>query len=1133
MVLAMTQSTPRDRRNYRVGIDVGTNSVGLAAIEFGEMGRPISILSAISHIHDAGVLEDKTATTRLAASGIARRMRRLRRRRVKRLSLLDKKLADWGWDPIPDNGDPYLPWRIRARLASEPIADETERNSALATAVRHMARHRGWRNPYVRVSSLHSPTTPSKFLAGEPATGTHGAVLGFKQRVEERIDRVFPGEVSVAELAVAAIDHDNKVALRHGKTERRRVEREFSYLGGKLLQSDNANELHMYAKTQGLPDDQLRELIDLVFAAESPRGSWVGKVGLDPLDKQPRAPKASDAFQRFRIASVLANVKVAEEGALQPLPRDELIKCYEYLVNRKPGDQPTWGDLAEVIGRTRRAMSGVASMNLDGQERLPLRPPVHNTDHVIRGPKLKKLGALRDYWISADGAHRDALVGLLVDGAKDLTTPAGVAAWDLLETFSDEALAELDAIDLTAGRAAYSLHSLTRLTEHILATGDDLHEARKAVFGVGDDWIPPAEPIGAPIGNPAVDRVLKIVARFLLAAEAEWGTPERVMIEHVRNAFMSESAVRTADRDNQRRFKAKLEQRESVGTSVRAEGRVRDSDVRRFEAVQRQNCQCLYCGGTINYDTAEMDHIVPRRGPGSTNTRNNLVAVCVECNRSKSSIPFAVWAERSPKPGVSVQEAVARTKFWQRDNGISSKTWSVFLKEVRDRLERTENDPEIDARSMESVAWMANELRDRIAAHFKGANSSAGTKKVFVYRGALTADARRVAGIEDRIPWIGGGGKTRLDRRHHAVDAAVQTLLDESVARTLAERISLRDAERYRRDGIETWKTHSGCASEDQSRFAEWRTAMADLADLLIRSFNEDRVVVTENLRLRLGSGRVHEDTINQLTRHSVGDAFTRGEIDAASTPQLWTALTRDPDFDEQNGLPANSLRKLRLRDTWLDATDAIEFFDKPRAALAVRGGWAALGDSIHHARIYRWEEKGKVKYGMLRVFSVDLFKHRHEDLFSVEPIPSWISMRTAHPSIGRADLAAKEYVGWLVPGDELLVNMGTGLLSGHVANASEVLGLGTHQRWKVTGFMSNTKISVVPVFCASEGLPRLFERFPETLEHKDSLTYVFNRWVTACDPLFSKGRPVVIRRDALGRPRLESKAGLPVCWQA
>lgn len=1119
----------RDPRRYRVGIDVGTHSVGLAAIEYNEAGVPLEILSAISHIHDSGVLEAKTATTRLAAAGVARRVRRMRRRRVKRLIALDHRLTEWGWTPLPENGDPYLPWRARKRLATERLGDEDELHAHLATALRHMARHRGWRNPYVRVASLYDVALPSTFLAGDPGTDKRDPVAGFKQRVERAVGHAFPDDVTVAELAVAAIDHDNRVPLRMGRSEKSRVEREFSFIGGKLMQSDNANELHAYARMQGLGEARLRELVDLVFAAESPRGSWVGKIGKDPLDNRPRASKATDAFQRFRIVSTLANVRVKEGDSERRLDRAELVRAYEYILNLKTDEQPTWGDIGEVIGKTRRAMSGTASMNAEGDERVPARPPVFVTDQSMR--RLKKLGALRDFWVDSDGEHRDALIGLIVDGAKDDSSRAGVAAWEVLDGLTEEELAELDKLDLPAGRAAYSVESLHKLTQHILATGDDLHAARKAVFDVGDDWVPPAEPIGAPVGNPAVDRVLKIIARFLQAAEAEWGEPERITIEHVRNAFMSESTVREIDKDNQRRFKAKLEQRESVGKSVNSEGRVRDSDVRRFETVQRQKSQCLYCGDGITYDNAEMDHIVPRKGPGSTNTRNNLVAVCVDCNRSKSSLPFAVWAERSSKPGVSVEDAVGRTKHWLKDSGLTSKRWAVFLKEVRDRLERTEDDPEIDARSMESVAWMANELRDRIAAHFKGTNSSSGTKSVFVYRGVLTADARRVAGVEGLIPWIGGGGKTRLDRRHHAVDAAVQTLLDESVARTLTERISLRDAERYRRDGVETWKEYDGASTRARERFVEWKQNMGRLTELLVRWFDEDRIVVMENLRLRLGNGRVHEDTIKPMERRRVGEAFSRAEIDAASTPQLWIALTRDPDFDEKDGLPTNPSRRLRVQGTWFDANDEIEFFDKPRAALAVRGGWAALGDSIHHARIYRWEDKGKTKYGMLRVFAADLLKHRGEDLFAVPPHPSWISMRTSHPSIGRVDLSECDYLGWLVSGDELLLKMDS-LLTGHVANASEALGMGARQRWRVSGFMSETQVSMVPLLTAAEGLAKFLEIDEKARSHTASLKYVFDRWVTAVDPLFSKGQPVVVRRDALGRPRLDSKARLPSCWQ-
>ena len=833
------------------------------------------------------------------------------------------------------------------------------------------------------------------------------------------------------------------------------------------------------------------------------------------MSRQTRAPKATDAFQRFRVISVLANVRIKVGAGQRSLTVGERRSAYEYLMACTPRTDPTWADVAKHLGLPRGALSGTASRDDDAQERMPLRPPVHSTNHAIEGAG-KKLTMLKEWWeIAADDA-RDALIKLLVDGEQDGDTAAGVAAWEFLNELNEEALSALDGLDLAAGRSAYSLPSLRALTQQMLNTTDDLHAARKSVFGIDDSWTPPAEPIGAPVGNPAVDRVTKIVARWLQAAESEWGAPTAITIEHVREAFLSESVVRERDREMRQRFDANERTRLMLKSGESDPTRVRNADVRRYQALVRQKGQCAYCGDTITLTTSEMDHVVPRKGVGSTNTRSNLLAACLPCNRSKGKIPFAVWADQSPRPGVSVAEAIARTKFWTKDPGASPRSWRVFLKEVQERLARTDEDPEIDARSMESVAWMANELRDRIAARFTNA-------KVSVYRGAVTAGAREAAGIAEKIPFLGGGGKTRLDRRHHAVDAAVVALLDESVARTLAERNNLREAQSYKPDPSNDWRDYRGNGPQARARFEIWRSRMDKLAALLATAFEEDRVVVMENLRLRLGDGKVHDDTIHQLSRRRVSDAFSRSEIDAASTPALWTALTRDPDYSAEEGLPANPNRQLRLHGTRLGPDDVIEFFDKPRAALAVRGGWAQLGDSIHHARIYRWEERGTVKYGMLRVFTADLLRHRDENLFTVEPKPSWISMRAAHPSIGRADLSEKEYVGWLVPGDELLVDN---------LDAPIVPAVGSVRRWRVRGFEDASRFNVSPVVLAEEGLERFLARVQldeeEIKQVKDVVCGKGRRAVTK----FFASKPVVIRRDALGRPRLRSDAGLPTCWQ-
>lgn len=156
--------------NYRVGIDVGSYSLGMAAIAIDDDGKPTEILSAISLIHDSGVDPDsaKSAATRLATSGIARRTRRLYRRKRKRLAKLDKFISSQGW-PLKEfekYEDPFYPWRVRAELATTAITDQQELGEKLSIALRHIARHRGWRNPYSKVTALYTVTEPSDaFLA--------------------------------------------------------------------------------------------------------------------------------------------------------------------------------------------------------------------------------------------------------------------------------------------------------------------------------------------------------------------------------------------------------------------------------------------------------------------------------------------------------------------------------------------------------------------------------------------------------------------------------------------------------------------------------------------------------------------------------------------------------------------------------------------------------------------------------------------------------------------------------------------------------------------------------------------------------------------------------------------------------
>lgn len=1088
--------------HLRVGIDVGTHSVGLATLRVDEQGTPIELLSALSHIHDSGVGKEgrEKHKTRKKVSGVARRAQRLLRSRRKRLQQLDEALLDLGF-PIPTPGefldpnepaDPYRVWRVRARLVEEQLPEEL-RAPAISMAVRHIARHRGWRNPYSKVESLLLPADESPFMKAlrERIMTKTGEVLD---------DGITPGQA----MTQVALTHAVKMRGPEG-------------ILGKLHQSDNANEIRKICARQGVSPDVCKQLLRAVFKADSPRGSAVSRVAPDPLPGQGsfrRAPKCDPEFQRFRIISIVANLRISEAtGKNRPLTVDERRQVVAFLMKDSQADL-TWVDVAEKLDVHRRDLRGTAVLTDDG-ERSAARPPIDATDRIMRQTKIS---SLKTWWEEADSERRGAMIRYLYEESADLECA------EIIAELPEEDQAKLDSLHLPAGRAAYSRESLTALSDHMLATTDDLHEARKQLFGVDDSWLPPVEAINAPVGNPSVDRTLKIVGRYLSAVESMWGTPEVIHVEHVRDGFTSERMADERDKANRSRYNDNQKAIEKIQHDYGKEGYISRGDIVRFHALKLQGSACLYCGTTIDYHTCQLDHIVPQAGPGSNNRRGNLVAVCERCNHSKSNTPFAVWAQKCGIPHVGVKEAISRVNGWvEHNHSTSSGDLARLKKEVIARLRRTQKDPEIDERSMESVAWMANELHHRIAAAYPETT-------VMVYRGSITAAARKAAGIESRINLIGEKGrKDRIDRRHHAVDASVVALMEPSVAKTLAERSSLRGEQRL--TGQEqTWKQYTGLTVGAQERFEMWRSRMLHLTELFNERLAEDKVYVTQNIRLRLSDGNAHTVNPSKLVSHRLGDGLTVQQIDRACTPALWCALTREKDFDEKNGLPAREDRAIRVHGHEIKSSDCIQVFSKrkktdsdrdegPFGAITVRGGFVEIGASIHHARIYRIEDK-KPSYAMLRVFTHDLLSKRHSDLFSVDIPPQSISMRCATTELRQAISEGRAtYLGWIIAGDELHIPVET--FTTHKIG-SFLKDYPDTTRWRICGYDSETMLILKPRVLSAEGLNNSSNIAKYVIKDKG--------WRIAINKL-AKVHPTVVRRDALGRPRYSSRSNLPVSW--
>lgn len=1224
------------RCRYRVGIDVGLYSVGLAAIEIDDSSdnpceaMPIDFLSIMSVIHDGAIdpSSQKSADSRKAVAGVARRTRRLFEQRRKRYQKLDSLLDEYGYPAAQASEmvsnmrgeDPYLPWRARISLVGGYIESEVKRKLSLAIALRHIARHRGWRNPYANVSALYelAPTASSFYMElfekqqrwlfengkglypGITASAADGGSV-----MLEGVPRWDSGEAgnerpTVAQLLEPLLAPNRECRFRK-EAPKDLHDQQFVHVG-KLHQSDNCYELLRIFEIQQVPEEEQMAFIDAIFHQINPKevgaaANLVAKDDLQPTKR--RAPKASLAFQRYRILTTLANLRIKQVGkSSRPLTDDERLCLYEYLTSQeasRQGPSLTWHDVADMLSIDRCDLVGVGGQTADGSPISAKQPPYLSTECAILSAEgiEKQLKPLKEWWLHADSLSKEFLIEYIGN--------AGVASFGLgeeeqrardrvetlladLGALDEDALVSLEKVRLAPGRAAYSVSTLERLNNIMLNKGLDLFEARRAEFGVEKDWQPKPEPLGTPTGNPAVDRTIKIVARWLKACEREWGKPETVFIEHVRDGFKSEKQKRDEQYDMNKRYKANDAVRDQIlaslgerpGSGVTGRDAIRHAEIRRWQAIQRQNGCCLYCGAGIDFVNCQMDHIVPRKGVGSSNDLSNLVAVCSDCNKSKNNSLFFSWA--GPE---RLKETVERVSFWNRDSYFSSdKQFKSFKKDVLSRLRQKEEDDPIDARSIESVAWMARELREQITGHFGygGVVSQAaeGTdsfvlQRVQVFKGWITSEARKASGLEKNLPWLGSRSeKTRLDRRHHAVDAAVIALMRPGVAKTLVERDAIRREARdmgyrFRKGEAGDWGAYQGASQKESELYRLWRDVqMQRLRDILITSMENDRIVVTSPLRLRVGIGRAHQDTVCPMLRKKVGDAHSAAAIDKVESPALWTALTRQEDYSEEEGLPARSDRLVRVHARLLRATDEIGFMAsdenelnqvKDAVCAPVRNGYAKIGDSIHHARLYRvpkMNRKGAQtgwQYASLRVFQVDLVGHRKENLFGIElPLRS-ISVRSAVPCLRAAFKAGTaEYLGWVVVGDEVVIDPGTPLFDpegSQKINKFMKAFPGT-RRFVVGGFNTNSKLTLTPCGFASEGLPVVDwdgDRADEIVER----TYGKHDWkktdIDAINFVIEKGcplsvdkvlstHPVIVRRNALGMQRRKSSNNMPVSWK-
>jgi len=975
--------------------DIGSRSIGWAVMRATEDRKPTGeVVDAGVVIHSGGLLSEKDGTTRHAARGqVVRARRRLKRRKTRRWKLRDE-MEKFDFQ-LQEGWRKRDPWWARSVLASGPVQDPHRVRHLVATALPHMARHRGWRNPWLRAPEpVEIRDLDEKKSAG---------ILDASRELSEGLGE--PIAPTLGAISWALIRQPGPSKVRQSGTEPEANQRNINSWIDKVHQEYIACELAEIWKVQGLAHPNLftgqalNGLNQAILHQVKP-GVPLDRIGKCEIDDRfYRAPKSSPLFQRYRLLSLAANLR----RELPSGDRDRLTAAERELVVDllSRGEQVSWSEIEEALD-----WSGGGKLVHADRIGTAGRPPI---DVVAeRLISTKGINKLRRWWYKASPDQREALVAMAISdlGFNEEDEP-------LMESVADEIEKEglLDLVEkfgraLPPGRASYCRLILADQNRE-MENGADPHDAMGATYGHGatgahKKW-------EDPIPNNGVELSMKEVRKVVAQLESRYGVPAVIGVEIVREASMSH-----AERgDRSARIKRERESREEAKRIVMDDLGYQEpstSVISKQEHVTAQAGLCLYCGDRLRLPVTELDHIVPRSTGGAT-IFNNLAAVCRDCNQKKGHQPFGLWCESSGETGAQrMEETLARV------DGLTGPRWKptpakpyinpetgrwvyseleLARRDYRRRLQKTGFDREFDAAELTSTAFVGRAVTERLKRKYP-------ETRVDVFRGGFTAAMRNETHLPKRLGL--GDKKNRGDRRHHAMDAIAVALMTDA---TWTRRVRVRNEafQNRRLDLLSSEDLDEVRSKANIDSLEEVMPTVEATGGALI----EDMIPVLPR-RLRT-TGRIHEDTVRPWQPKRIGDPWSAKYISSIRDQEVAKALWRltssggslKEDANRRIELPDG--RTLGPDDTTLCAIklDEEKAKETPVATwLPVRHGWAKT-DEIHHARLIsiRWAEQGKANESMLLVPLPIADVYGMTSPFEVPLIPEMVGFK-GHPKLAR-----------------------------------------------------------------------------------------------------------------------------------
>lgn len=749
-----------EHAKYRLGVDLGTNSIGWAAIELGEDCEPRGVLDMGVRIFADG-RDTRGKASNAADRRTARGGRRRRRRYVDRRRRLQTALAELGLAPADKSERARLEaldaYDLRARALDEALSP-----SELGRALFHLNQRRG-------------------FKSNRKTDG--GGDEAQKSKMRERMSNL---SESLRASGARTLGEYLAARRRDGETVLARPDEDF-YPDRAMLESEFDAIRDAQTPSHALSADDWERLRDVIFHQRPLKPADPGLCRFEEGEK--RAPRALSSFQEFRILQDVNNLRVTvgtdPERDLSESERERVLKRLRSGMDVKLTEK----DGKPVLRHVGLRMPTGAAFNLA----IGGRAKIAGDETAAKLGKPKLFGRR---WAALPLDERDEIVRFLLDAEDpNAVVDKAMSAWGL-DADQAEAVARVSP---PSGYGSLSEKAIRKMIPHLergeiystaaQSAGYDSHsdfrnaDARselpyygevltRAVVG-GDLSLDPNEHGEAErwgrVSNPTVHIGMNQLRRVVNALIAAYGKPREIVVELARELKMDREQKLTyqrRQRENERRNEDHKKMLESAGLQDTHDNRRK---LRLWEEQGDVHARfCPYTGDRLSCEMVmdnrtEVDHILPFSRT-LDNSMANMVVCVADSNRVKADrSPFEAFGN-SPA-GYDYDAMRARAAKLPR-----KKSWRF----QPDAMERYENEERgfLD-RQLTETRYLSRLARAYLACLYE---ASEGLKVRVIRGGIITALLRRGWGLNGMLGESSGGearGKQRDDHRHHAIDAFI------------------------------------------------------------------------------------------------------------------------------------------------------------------------------------------------------------------------------------------------------------------------------------------------------------------------------------------------------------------------